>query len=174
LSVVRTAKGLFLVAALFISAGAFAAEPAAPAASPPPSPAALTAADSILAEMGIKQSIALIVPGMLPQLEHTVTSTRPEIKDSLRETLRAIQPGFDKSAQQLYTQTAELLASQMSEKELQDVAAFLNSPSGKKYLAAEPVFMQKFAAIAGPWREQVSTDMMTQAREAMKKKGIDF
>ena len=174
MSVVRTTKGLFLVTALFISAGAFAAEFAAPAASPAPSPAAVAAADSILADMGVKQSIALIVPGMLSQLERTVTTTRPEIKDSLRETLRAIQPGFDKSAQQLYTQAAELLASQMSEKELQDVAAFLNSPPGKKYLAAEPVFMQKFAAIAGPWREQVSTDMMTQAREAMKKKGIDF
>jgi uncharacterized protein len=174
LSVARTAKRLFLGAALFANAGAFAAESVPPAASPPPSPAAVSAADSILADMGVKQSIALIVPGMLSQLERTVTTTRPEIKDSLRETLRAIQPGFDKSAQQLYTQAAELLASQMSEKELQDVAAFLGSPSGKKYLATEPVFMQKFAAIAGPWREQVSTDMMTQAREAMKKKGIDF
>lgn len=174
MSVVRTAKRLFLVASLFASVGAYAAESAAPATSPPPSPAAITAADSILAEMGVKQSIALLVPGMLSQLERTVTSTRPEIKDSLRETLRAIQPEYDKSAQQLYTQAAEILASQMSEKELQDTAAFFNSSSGKKYLTAEPAFLQKFAAIAGPWREQVSMDMMARARDEMKKKGINF
>ena len=124
--------------------------------------------------MGIKQSIALIVPAMMSQLERTVTSTRPEIKDSLRETLHAIQPEFDKSAQQMYAQAAALLASQMSEKELQDVAAFFDSPSGKKYLTTEPVFLQKFAAVAGPWREQMSTDIMARAREEMKKKGIDF
>ncbi|HKN28360.1 MAG TPA: DUF2059 domain-containing protein [Roseiarcus sp.] len=174
MSVFRTARGLLLVATLFVSAGAFAADATAPAAAGSPSPAAVSAADSILGEIGVKQSIALIVPGMMAQLERTVTNTRPEIKDSLRETLHAIQPEFDKSAQKMYTQAAELLASQMSEKELQDVAAFFDSPSGKKYLAAEPVFLQKFAALAGPWREQLSTDMMARAREEMKKKGIDF
>jgi uncharacterized protein len=175
LSVVRTAKGLLLGAALFASAGAIAAGPTAPAGGgPPPSPAAVSAADAILGEIGIKQSIALVVPVMMTQLEHNVTSTRPEIKDSLRQTLHAIQPEFDKSAQQMYVEAATLLASQMSEKELQDVAAFFDSPAGKKYLAAEPVFLQKFAALAGPWREQMSTDIMTRAREEMKKKGIEF
>jgi len=177
LSVVRTAKGLVLVATLFAGAGAFAADstvPASPAPAGSLSPAAVSAADAILAEIGVKQSIAFIVPGMMTQLEHNVTSTRPEIKDSLRQTLQAIKPEFDKSAQHLYTQAAELLASQMSDKELQDIAAFFDSSSGKRYLATEPVFLQKFTALAGPWREQLSTDMMARAREEMKKKGIDF
>ena len=119
-------------------------------------------------------SIALIVPEMMTQLERTVTSTRPEIKDSLRETLRTIQPEFDRSAQEMYTKAASLLASQMSEKDIQDVAAFFGSPAGKSYLTAEPSFLQKFAALAQPWREQLSTDIMARAREEMKKKGIDF
>ena len=175
MSVVRTAKALFLCAALLTGAGAFAAE-TSPSATPgsSPSQAAVAAADAILGDIGVKQQIALIVPGMLTQLERTVTSTRPEIKDSLRETLRSIQPDFDKSAQQMYSQAAALLASQMSEKELEDVAAFFGSAAGKKYLAAEPVFLQKFAALAGPWREQMSADMMTRARAEMKKKGIEF
>jgi hypothetical protein len=165
---------VFFALALIANVGALAAESATPAAPPPPSPAAITAADAILSEIGIKQSIALIVPGMMTQLERTVTTTRPEIKDSLRETLHSIQPDFDKSAQQMYTEAATLLASQMSEKELQDVAAFFDSPAGKKYLTAEPVFLQKFAALAQPWREQMSADIMARAREEMKKKGIDF
>jgi uncharacterized protein len=174
LSVIRTAIGVLFGAALFAGSSAFAAESPAPAALPPPSPAAITAADAILNEIGVKQSIALIVPGMMTQLERNVTSTRPEIRDSLRQTLQAIQPEFDKGAQRMYTEGAELLASQMSEKELQDVAAFFGSPAGKKYLSAEPVFIQKFAALVGPWRDQMSTDMMTRTREEMKKKGITF
>ena len=176
MSLPRIAKSIVFVAVLVLLANVatFAAESAAPAAAPLPSLAAITAADTILGEIGIKQSIALVVPGMMAELERTVTSTRPEIRDSLRQTLRAIQPDFDKSAKQMYTQAAVLLASQMSEKELQDVAAFFDSPAGKKYLATEPVFLQKFAALAQPWREQLSTDIMARARDEMKKKGIEF
>ena len=43
---------------------------AAPAA---PSPAAIAAADTILGDIGIKQTIALVVPGMLTELETNVT-----------------------------------------------------------------------------------------------------
>jgi uncharacterized protein len=176
LSVLRIARHIVLAVTLFAGPAAFAAETAAPpaAADSPPSAAAISAADVILGDIGVKQSIALVVPGMMTQLERTVTSTRPEIKDSLRETLRSIQPEFDKSAQEIYTQAAVLLASQMSEKELHEVAAFFDSPTGKKYLTAEPAFLQKFSALAQPWRDQLSTDIMARAREEMKKKGIEF
>ena len=69
---------------------------------------------------------------------------------------------------------AVLLASQMSEKEAIDIAAFFASPTGKKYLSVEPVFIQKFGAIADPWRQQLSQDIIERARAEMKKKGVDF
>jgi uncharacterized protein len=171
----KVLRNVIVGAGLLASACAWGADsspPVAPTAGP--SAAAVAAAGNILGDVGIKQTIALIVPGMLSELERNVTNTRPEIKDSLRETLRAIQPEFDKSAQQMFDQASTLLASQMSEKEVQDVAAFFDTPSGKKYLSAEPVFLQQFAAIAEPWRQQLSTDILTRARDEMKKKGIDF
>jgi hypothetical protein len=182
-SALRTVAGLSFATALLAAAAAWAADATPPAAAPaapaapataPPSQAAVAAAGDILGDIGIKQTIALIVPGMMTELERNVTNTRPEIKDSLRETLQAIQPEFDKSAQSVFIQAATLLASQMSEKEIQDVAAFFGGPSGKKYLAVEPVFFQKFTAIAEPWRQQLSTDILTRAREEMKKKGVEF
>jgi hypothetical protein len=148
-----------------------AAAPAAPAA---PSPAAIAAADTILGDIGIKQTIALVVPGMLTELETNVTRTRPEIKESLRQTLRAIQPEFDKTAVQTFNSAATILASQMSEKEIVDLAAFFESPLGKKYVAMEPVFLQQLSDVVAPWREQLSTDILVRAREEMKKKGIEF
>lgn len=173
--VARTAKSLLFAAAVLVSATALAADATAPAApSPQLSPAAIAAADQVLGDIGIKQSLQLIVPSMLTELERNVTNTRPEIKDSLRQTLRTIQPEFDKSALQMFNKAAVMLASQMSEKEIQEVAAFFDSPAGKKYLAAEPAFLQKFSAIADPWRQQLSTDILTRAREEMKKKGVEF
>ena len=152
---------MFMTAAPSVSAGAAETTPrqgsrAAPAAAGPrsrrarPSPAAIAAADKILGDIGLKESIALVVPGMMAELEANVTRTRPEIKDSLRTTLRAIQPEFDKTAKQTYDQAATLLASQMSEKEIVDVAAFFESPSGKKYVAVTPVFLQKLGDVTAP------------------------
>ena len=172
---VRTVQALILAATLFASASARADDaPAAAAPAPVPSAAAVTAAGDILGAIGIKQTIAYVVPGMMAELERNVTNTRPEIKDSLRQTLQQIQPEFDKTAMQIYNQAAALLASEMSEKEIQEVATFFSSPAGKKYLQVEPVFFQKFAAIADPWRQKISADIVTRAREEMKKKGIDF
>ena len=177
------AKGLlalFVFGALNVSVRAAdttpPAAPAAPAATAPaaPSPASIAAADKILATIGLKQSIAIVVPGMMQELETNVTRTRPEIRDLLRATLKAIQPEFDQTARQTYIQAESMLASLMSEQDITQVAAFFDSPAGKKYIAVTPVFVQNFSDVTGAWHEKLSTDILERARAEMKKKGVDF
>jgi hypothetical protein len=173
---------LFMFAAFSVSARAAdttpPAAPAPPAATSPapatPSPASIAAADKILEAIGLKQSIAIVVPGMMQELETNVTRTRPEIKDSLRATLKGIQPEFDQTAKQTYAQAESLLASQMSEQEITQVAAFFDSPAGKKYIQVTPVFIRSLSDLTGAWREKLSTDILERARAEMKKKGVDF
>ena len=174
------AKGLlalFVFAALNVPArAADTTPPAAPAATAPaaPSAASIAAADTILGTIGLKQSIAIVVPGMMQELETNVTRTRPEIRDSLRATLKAIQPEFDQTARQTYVQAESLLASQMSEQDITQVAAFFDSPAGKKYVEVTPVFLQNLSDVTGNWREKLSTDILERARAEMKKKGVEF
>jgi uncharacterized protein len=173
---------LFMFAALSMSAqAAETTQPAAPAAPAPttaapaaPSPAAIAAADKILNTIGLKQSIAIVVPSMMAELETNVTRTRPEIRDSLRATLKGIQPEFDQTAKQTYLHAESLLASEMSEQDITQVAAFFDSPAGKKYVQVTPVFLQNLADVTGAWREKLSTDILVRARAEMKKKGVDF
>jgi uncharacterized protein len=183
--IARGAAALVMLAALSVTADAQTNQPgpappapAAPAAAPAapgaPSPAAVAAADRILGDIGVKESIALVVPGMMAEFEANVTRTRPEIRDSLRATLKSIQPEFDKSARETYDEAATLLASLMTEKELTDIAGFFDSPSGKKYIAVTPTFLQRLANVTTPWRDKLSTDIVTRARQEMKKKGVDF
>ncbi|MBV8796250.1 MAG: DUF2059 domain-containing protein [Hyphomicrobiales bacterium] len=180
--IARGRLALFLFAALSISAkAADTTPPAAPAAPAPttaapaaPSPAALAAADKILNTIGLKQSIAIVVPAMMQELETNVTRTRPEIRDSLRATLKSIQPAFDETAKQTYLQAETLLASQMSEPDIIQVAAFFDSPAGKKYVQVTPVFLQNLSDVTGAWREKLSEDILERARAEMKKKGVDF
>ena len=169
------AKGLlalFVFGALTVSARA--ADTTPPATPAVPSVASIAAADTILGTIGLKQSIAIVVPGMMQELETNVTRTRPEIRDSLRATLKTIQPEFDQTARETYVQAESMLASQMSEQEITQVAAFFDSPAGKKYIAVTPVFVQNLSDVTGAWREKLSTDILERARAEMKKKGVDF
>jgi uncharacterized protein len=180
----RTLSALVVGAALLAGAAAYAADagtspapapaPTPSAAPPPPSPAAVAAADQLLMTMGVKENVAKTVPTMMAEFERNVTTTRPEIRDSLRATLVQIKPEFDKSAQQTYGKVEALLVTSMSEKDLVDIAAFFSSPLGKKYLAFEPIFFQRLEDVLAPWRQQLSTDIVAKAREDMKKKGVDF
>jgi len=139
-----------------------------------PTPAALNYANQIFVDIGMKASIDQVVPGMLAQLERNVTSTRPELKDALHETVLAIEPEFVKTEQAVMTDSVKFLASKMTEQELKDTLAFYDSPTGKKYVAVEPSVVQEVGNLARAWRQQLSTDILTRAREEMKKKGFDF
>ncbi len=156
--------GAFLVLAL-ASAGASAQEP---------TPAALNYARQIFVDIGMKPSLDQVVPAMLGQLEHNVTGTRPELKDALHETLLAIEPEFVSTEQGVLTDSAKFLASRMTEQELKDTVDFYESATGKKFLATEPAMVQEIARLARAWREQLSTDILTRARQEMKKKGYSF
>jgi len=139
-----------------------------------PTPAALNYANQIFVDIGMKPSLDQVVPGMLGQFERTVTATRPELKDALHETLLAIQPEFAKTEQGVLTDSVKFLASKMTEQELKDTMTFYESPAGRKYVAVEPSVVQEVANLARAWREKLSTDILTRAREEMKKKGLDF
>ena len=139
-----------------------------------PTPAALNYANQIFVDIGMKASIDQVVPGMLAQLERNVTSTRPELKDSLHETVLAIEPEFIKTEQGVMADSVKFLASKMTEQELKETLAFYESPAGKKYVALEPSVVQEVGNLARAWRQQLSTDILTRAREEMKKKGFDF
>jgi hypothetical protein len=178
----RALTAFALGGAIFTGASAYAADatsppaaaPATPAPTAPPSAAAIADADKLLLAMGVKESIARTVPTMMAEFEQNVATSRPEIRESLRETLTAIKPQFDKSAQDVYTKAEALLALAMTEKDLADVTTFFQSAAGKKYLEIEPMFFQRLQDVLAPWRQELSTSIVDTARAEMKKKGIDF
>ena len=166
---VRTSplKTLF-AAALLAALGATAAR------ADEPTPAALESARAIIVASGIPRSFDIIVPQLMGELEHNVLLTRPELKDSLHATLIALEPEFAKSEQGVIDGAARVLASAMSEQELKDAEAFFTSPSGKKYVDAQPATFKEIIGLVQAWRQRLSTDILTRARVEMKKMGVDF
>jgi uncharacterized protein len=164
LSPLRTA----LAAAFFLSAASVTAY------ADDPTPAALESAHTIIVASGLTRSFAVVIPQTFGELERNVLATRPELKDSLHATLLALLPEFGKTEQDLVNNSAMVLAKHLSEQELKDTANFFTSPSGKKYVEAQPTTFNEIMSLAQNWRERLSTEVLTRAREEMKKKGQDF
>ena len=156
------------VAALMIGAATLGA------AAADPSPAAMQAAQAIVAGSGMSQAFDGVVPQMLFELERNTTATRPDIKDKMHETVLALAPEFVKTESEVMQAAALSLASKMTEQELKDTAAFLQSASGKKYVESQAAVFKDVVGIVKDWRQRLSTQMLTRAREEMRKKGVEF
>jgi hypothetical protein len=161
-------------ASLALAVSAVVALAACGARADEPSPAALGYAQVIFADMGLKPALDRIVPTLLAELERNVTMTHPELKTPLDDALKAIEPEFVKTEEDLLTDLAKYLATQLSEQELEDVAGFYESPVGKKFMAAQPNLILELGSRARDWRAKLETDMLTRARAEMAKKGYSF
>jgi uncharacterized protein len=139
-----------------------------------PTPAAIQAAQAIILSTNMGQSFESIVPQMLFDLERNVTTTRPDIKPQLHDTLVGLMPEFVQTESGIMQAAALALANRMSEQELKDTAAFFQSASGKKWVETQPALFKDVVPIVQGWRQKLSTDILTRAREEMKKKGVDF
>ena len=147
---------------------------AAPAAPPAPSAAALAYGATILNDVGMKPSLDRIVPGMLGEMQREILATRPELKEPLAAAVEIITPEFLKQEQQFLDSAAKFLGETMTEDELKQVAAFYESPIGKKFQGVQTALAGRIATVAAQWRQQLATDMLARVHEEMKKSGHDF
>jgi len=155
-----------------------ASAPAAstPAASAPaaPTPAALGYAATIIDEIGLKSSLDRLVPAMTTELQREVLATRPELRDAVNDALKVITPEFNQGEKLVLDDLAKFLATQMTEQELKDAAAFYGSLVGKKFANAQGLLSTYGSKLVGGWRDQMSTDLPDRLHAELKKTNHDF
>jgi hypothetical protein len=141
---------------------------------PNPTPAAIETARTIIFGSGMTHSFDTVIPEIFVTLERNVLQTRPELKEPLHAALISLVPEFMKTEQQVVDAAALALAKRLNEQELKDTAAFFNSPSGKKYVAAQPQTLNEIFGAINEWRQKLAVDVLTRAREELKKKGYSL
>jgi len=156
---------LALGAALFSAPLAMAQEPTA---------TQLSAARDVVLSSGVTRSFDQIIPNYMAQVTRTLTQTRPELTKQVEDTLKELRPEFEARKAELVNTAAKIYASDMSEAELKDIAAFFNSPAGKKYVNSQPDMLNKLVAVVQAWTRVLSTEMVDRVRAELKKKNIDL
>jgi hypothetical protein len=162
-----TARALFVAIALLAAARI-------PARAEEPSPAAIELATRIVGDLGLKQSLDSILPALFTEFERGVLQSRPELKDPLHQVLTALLPEFNKGETGVIADVAHVMAARLDEAELKTVVAFYESPTGKKFVEAEPAFVAELQISGRTWRQKISQELLPRVREELKKKGVDF
>ena len=139
-----------------------------------PTATQLSAARDVVLSSGVTRSFDQIIPNYMAQVTRTLTQTRPELTKEVEDTLKELRPEFEARKAELVNTAAKIYASDMSEAELKDIAAFFNSPAGKKYVNSQPDMLNKLVAVVQAWTRVLSTEMVERVRTELKKKNIDL
>lgn len=158
---------------LAVAAGLLAAQVVA-ARADEPSSSSLALAAAIISDVGLKGSVDSEIPSMAGQIQNNLLQLHPEMQSSLHDTLVTLLPEFQKSDAAVLADLAHVMASKMTEQELRDTQVFFEGPTGKKYLAVQPLLLQELGISGNVWRQKLATDMLARVREEMKKKGFQF
>jgi len=169
---------LLAAACACVASGALAQQvpPAAPASPPAPAPPATNAAlaRALVVATGISRSFLTLVPQFMDQIGRNLTQTRPELNKDLDLVLTELKPELDRQAEEMIEIAAQVYAKHLPEADLQAAVAFFTSPSGRKYVEAQPTILTEIVTAMQGWQGKISTDMMTRVRAEMKKKGHEL
>ncbi|MDR3461900.1 MAG: DUF2059 domain-containing protein [Beijerinckiaceae bacterium] len=139
-----------------------------------PSAAHIQAARELILATGISRSFQIIIPEFMDQIDGTLTQTRPELTNDLLAVMGQLKPEFDKQADEMIDLSARIYARLLTEDEIRAILAFFKSDAGRKYVGAQPLFLNQLVAGMQAWQQKISVNMMTRVREEMKKKGHDL
>ncbi len=177
------AAGSLMLFTSFAQAQTTPAAPAAPAAKPAPVPevgqpeppaAQIAAARQLVISSGMQRSFEPMVPQLMRQIVPLLTRTRPELKDNLQAVVQKLQPEFVKKGDEMTDIAAKIYARRMTQAELEQAAAFFDSPVGKKYVDVQPAMLDEVVVAMQTWTQTLSSYMMQRVHEEMRAKGQDF
>lgn len=143
-------------------------------ADPAPTPEHIAKARHLILATGISRSFQIIIPEFMDQIGNTLTQSRPDLVQDMGTVLTTLRPEFEKQSDEMIDQSARIYAGLLAEKDIDAILAFFDSDAGKKYVAAQPLFLNQLVSGMQAWQQKVSINMMSRVREEMKKKGHDL
>lgn len=156
----------FLAAAVF----ALALQAGAAFAQDEISDSHLEAAREVLAASGVARNFDAVVPGITEAMRRQLV-TQPALSEDIAEVLEELKPELELQRRSMVTRAATALARQLTEEELTEIAAFFNSPAGKRYVETQPIVLEDTLRAMDEWTDEVAEYMQIRVRAEMQKRG---
>lgn len=135
------------------------------------SPSHLAAALDVINATTATQSFDTRLPQIANEVTNRLIRARPDLHQEITDTVQAVALKLVVRRRELDQDVARVYAKAFTEDELKTIAAFLNSPAGKKYQTDGPkVFADTLQAVQS-WSDRVGGEMLDKTREELKKQG---
>lgn len=165
---------ILAVALASVPAAAQNAAPAAPAATPADedfTPSHLTAARKVIAAVKGDINFDDILPGVAAQTRDIFTRTNPALTREIEDTTTAVAIEMVQRRVELSHTLQLIWARRFSETELNELAAFFESPIGKKYIETFPVIGMLSIGASNEWEQVLAADMVSETRKRLREQG---
>jgi len=148
------------------------------AQTPPPlkdaSPAALAAANEILAMKNASAMYAQAIPNIVAQTKDALLRENLNYQKDLNEVAVIVAQSMAGRQKEIGDGMAKIYANEFTEQELKDLVTFYKSPLGQKLLSTEPKAIQLSMAYMNKWAQVFAEAVNEQFRIEMKKRGKDI
>jgi len=134
----------------------------------------LAAARETIAAAKADQQFDTILVVLADQAKALFTRSNPSLVVEIEEVVNQVALELAKRRPELDRELERVWAARFSEAELKEITAFYTSPVGRKFGESMPAVIQDSIRSAGIWRDTLSTELVTKAREELIKRGYQF
>jgi hypothetical protein len=160
--------------ALFVSFSVLATVLVAGAQAQAPDPRRVAAAKEMLVHIGAVRQFDEAMPLIFSQMTKSFVAVAPDKAKEIREVFDKLLPRFMARKSELTDQIAELYAAELTQQEIEAVIAFYKSPVGAKFASTQPKILRQSVALGQRWGEKLGREIEQEARQELKKKGVDM
>jgi hypothetical protein len=130
----------------------------------------LKAARAAIAAIKVTDQFDVILPVAAQQLKSDLIQKDPNLQDIIIKTVDEKTMALVSRRADLEKEAALAYARDFSEDELNAIAAFYNTPAGKKLIADGPIVMRKVNQAAEIWQRGIARDLAQSVGDALRGK----
>lgn len=161
--VIRAARAGAIAAALFGLVATAQAQA--------PTPAQQKLARQVVDTSGIVRGFEGAIPQVFNQIYQTYVQQNPDLSKEIAGVLQNLIPEFDKRKEDIAGIIAQVYAEKFTESELNDIIAFYNTPTGKKFVTTTGDIGRDSLAKIQEWSVKLMQQLTDRLKAEMKKKG---
>ena len=137
----------------------------------PVSAGALASAKEILVAKNVAAIYQGAIPGLAQRVKDSILQSNLNLQKDLDEAAAKVVKDMTGREQEIGEQMAKIYANAFTEQELKDLAAFYNSPLGKKVILTEPLAFNQSRIYMNEWASKISDEINDKLRAEMKARG---
>ncbi len=137
-------------------------------------PAAVTAAKELMQAMGIDAQFDAVIETMTKGMGAAMRQKQPTKGKEIDEAMSKIAAKVQARKSDLIDMTAPLYAEKFTVAELKEIGSFYKTPIGQKLLKTQPEIMQRSMQMGMVWGQQLGQEIEREARDELKKRGVDL